>query len=334
MFCQFMICQSIQASIPLSEISAQTLIHSQTVLNDVPRNQVVVRTIPTNSAGLGSVVAQLRSSAAIASMLGASLATFSLKSTHISEYRAASLLQIDLLETPLDAGTKVCSLAMSESYDRALELVESWCDNESLDVALELRMSFTDCGLILDDRPWDFRYDMSKCTWKWVKHVFSKLGPKRPPRGIGFHKRWGDMSLFEGGPAGDPLTPQRSTPIDKGAELLRKIRECGVHDELSVYMEWHDETMLSGLGEPYRLVDTGDSLDDLIDLASNRLMILDISSWTVLAHQIADAPGGISVVPDIDEFNINWHDNGEYHVLRWSELLSISCSDFSDLLNS
>jgi hypothetical protein len=133
------------------------------------------------------------------------------------------------------------------------------------------------------------------------------------------------------GPSGDPLTPLRSTPIDKGAELLRKIRECGVRDELSVYMEWHNKTMLRGLGEPYRIVDTGDSLDDLIDLASNRLMILDVSSWTVLAHQIAD--GGITIVPDTDGFFISWHDNGVNHVLRWNELLSIPCSDFLALYN-
>jgi hypothetical protein len=33
-------------------------------------------------------------------------------------------------------------------------------------------------------------------------------------------------------------------------------------------MEWHNVTMLSSLGQPYRIVDTGDSLDDLIDLSS------------------------------------------------------------------
>jgi hypothetical protein len=301
-----------------------------TTLNDAPPRQVLLRTIPTNIAGLGSVVAQLRSSAAIATMLGASFSTFSLVSAHSTQYRAASLLHIDLLETPVDAGAKVCSFSESWDYGRNLELVESWCDNnESLDAALELRRSYADCGVILDDRPWDVRYDMSKCTWKWVKHVFSNLGPKKPARGIGLHIRWGDMSL--GLPSGDPLTPLRSTPIDKAAELLRKIRECGVRDELSVYMEWHNATMLEELGEPYRIVDTGDSLDDLIDLASNRLMILDVSSWTVLAHQITD--GGISIVPDTDGFSINWHDNGLNHVLRWNELLSIPCSEFLALYN-
>jgi hypothetical protein len=276
------------------------------------------------------VVAQLRSSAAIATMLGANFTTFSLQSAHM--YRAASLLDIDLLETRLDAGTKVCSLEMmSENYTRTLELVESWCDNQRLDDALELQRSFTGCGLILDDRPWDVRYDMSKCTWKWVKHVFSKLGAEKSTRGIGLHIRWGDMSL--GGTPFDAMTPERSTPIKKAAEMLRKIRECGVQDELSVYMEWHNDTILSGLGEPYRIVDTGDSINDLIDLASNRLMILDMSSWTVLAHQIADGPGGITVVPDTDGI-IRWHDNGINHVLRWNELLSISCSDFLVLFNS
>ena len=276
------------------------------------------------------MVAQLRSSAAIATMLGASFATFSRQSEH--EYRAASLLHIDLLETRLDAGTKVCSLEMSEGYARTLELVESWCDNQRLDDALELQRLFTGCSLILDDRPWDVRYDMSKCTWKWVKHVFSKLGGTKPTRGIGLHIRWGDMSF--GDLPWDPMTPERSTPIEKAAELLRKIRECGVQDELSVYMELHNDTILSGLGEPYRIVDTDDPVNDLIDLAANRLMILDMSSFTVLAHQIADGPGGITVVPDTDGYVSGWHDNGVNHVLRWNELLSISCSDFLVLFNS
>jgi hypothetical protein len=279
------------------------------------------------------VVAQLRSSVAIATMLGASFATFAVVSTHSSQYRAASLLHLDLLETRLDAEARLCSLSASPSYHQTLELVESWCDNATLAdaQALELRGSFSECGLILDDRPWDVRYDMSKCTWKWVKHIFSMLGPKKQRRGIGLHIRWGDMSIST--PWNDPLTPERSTPIEKGAQLLRKLRECGVQDQLSVYMEWHNATMLSGLGEPYRIVDTGDSIDDLLDLASNRLLILDISSWTILAHQIAE--GGITVIPDTDTFSsITWYNNGENHVLRWHELLSIPCSDLSLLFGS
>jgi hypothetical protein len=208
--------------------------------------------------------------------------------------------------------------------------MESWCNNVTLGDthALELQGLWSDCGLILDDRPWDVRYDMSKCTWMWMKHVFSKLGFKNRRRGIGLHKRWGDVSNMW-------VPPQRSTPIDLAAKLIGKLRECGVQDELSVYMEWHNDTMLSELGEPYRLVDSGDSIDDLLDLAANRLMILDISSWTVMAHEIAE--GGITLVPDVDGYDghdIRWHNNGMNHVLRWSELLSISCSDFSLLLDS
>jgi len=306
------------------------------VLGDVPRNQnqIVVRTIPTNHAGLGSVVAQLRSSAAIATMLGASFATFGVISDHISRYKAASLLRIDLLETPLATGTKVCSLGTSWSYPRTMELMTSWCDNVTLGLgdaeALELQGLWSDCGLIVDDRPQDVHYDMSKCTWKWVKHVFSNLGLKKRTGGIGLHIRWGDMSIST--PSDDPMRPERSTPVDKAAQLLRKMRQCGMQDELSVYMEWHNTTILSGLGEPYRIVDTGDSIEDLLDLASNRLLILDISSWTVLAHQIAE--GGITIIPDIDLFSINWYDNGANHVLRWNELLDIPCSDLSNLLSS
>jgi hypothetical protein len=86
---------------------------------------------------------------------------------------------------------------------------------------------------------------------------------------------------------GDPITRERSTPIDVAARLLRRLRGCGVEDELSVHMELHNATMLEGLGGVYRLVDTGDSVADLIDLASNRIMVLDVSSYTVLAHQMA-----------------------------------------------
>ena len=288
--------------------------------------------MPTNRAGLGSVVAQLRSSAAIATMLGATFATFAITSDHLSQYKAASLLHLDLLETPLDAGTKVCSLAMSLDYARTMELVTSWCDNVTQGdaQAFELQRLWSDCGLILDDRPGDVHYDMSKCTWKWVKHFFSNLGLKKRTGGIGLHIRWGDMSLPTYTNGLDPLTRERSTPIDKAAQLLRKMRECGVRDELSVYMEWHNTTMLTGLGEPYRIVDSGDSLEDLLDLAANRLLILDISSWTVLAHQIAE--GGITIIPDNDLFQeITWHDNGMNHVLRWQELLDIPCAELSTL---
>ena len=88
------------------------------VHDNVPRKQIVVRLMSTNKAGLGSVVAQLRSSAAIGTMLGAKLLTFGVISTHSTQYKAASLLHLDLLETPLNAGTKVFSIATSPNYAR------------------------------------------------------------------------------------------------------------------------------------------------------------------------------------------------------------------------
>ena len=275
------------------------------------------------------MVAQLRSSAAIATMLGATFATYGIISEH--QYKSASLLHLDLLESPLDARTKVCSLATSPNYAHTMELVTSWCDNvtQGDPQALELQGLWSDCSLILDDRPADVHYEMSKCTWKWVKHIFSNLGHKKRTGGIGLHIRWGDMSLPTYAITSDPLTPERSTPIDKAARLLHKMRECGVQDELSVYMERHNTTMLKGLGEPYRIVDTGDSIDDLLDLSANRILILDISSWTVLAHQIAE--GGITIIPDVDRFGINWYDNGMNHVLRWKEVLDIPCAELSTL---
>ena len=210
--------------------------------NDVPRKQMVLRTTPTNRARLGSVVAQLRSSAAFATMLGATLSTLGIISEHASQYEAASLLHLDLFETPLDAGTKVCSLATSPNYARSMELVTSWCDNVTLGdaQALELQKLWGGCGLIVDDRPWDVHYDMSKCTWKWVKHIFSHIGLKKGKRGIGLHIRWGDMSLSTYTSTADPLRPERSTPIDKAAQLLRKMRECGV--QMSSTCTWRCTT--------------------------------------------------------------------------------------------
>lgn len=292
----------------------------------------MLRTTPTNAAGIGSVLAQLRSSAAIATMLGARLSTFSVTSEH--PYRVASLLRLDLLHTQMGAGTRACSLMASPSYARILDLMGSWCNEVGSALAdsqaQELQHLLRDCDLILDDRPWDVHYDMSKCTWRWTKQIFSTLGSKSRESGIGLHIRWGDMANNTA--FADPLTPERSTPIETAAQLLRKLRECGVRDELSVYMESHNATMLSGLGEPYRIVDSGDDVGDLIDLASNKVLMLGISSYTVLAHQIAEK--GITVVPNIDQFGINWHDNGVNRVLRWKELLSINCSDFTVLFNS
>jgi len=300
------------------------------ILDEVQPDQVVIRTAPTNSAGIGSVVAQLRSSAAIATMLGAKFATFSVDSEH--PYRVASLLRLDLLPTRLNEKTKICSLTSSPRYARTFDLVESWCGNSSFaeEQVFELRESLSGCGVILDDRPWDVRYDMGKCTWKWVKEFLTPFGVKKQSEGIGIHIRWGDMANDDA--LNDPRLPERSTPIEVAAQLLRKLRECGMRDELNVYMENHNTTMLSGLGEPYRIVDTGDDVKDLVDLASNRLIVLDVGSYTVLAHQIAE--GGITVVPDKDLHRITWHDNGSNHVLRWHELLSITCSDLSALYNS
>jgi len=325
------------ANHPLTSSALRFTVHdTDSSLDDPPsRNQVVLRTVPANDGGLGSVVAQLRSSVALSMILDASFSTIPVFSSHITLYQAASLLQIDRFEHPLPADTTICTVTEAGHYDRTMELIESWCDSATNATAMEehaqeMRDFYSNCGLVIDDRPWDARYDMSKCTWPWVKRIFTKLGFRQRSTGIGLHVRWGDMSVST--PDNDPLTDYRSTPIDVGARLLRKLRKCGVHDELSVYMEWHNDTILRGLGESYRVVDnTGDAIGDLLDMASNKIMILDVGSYTVLAHQIAEA--GLTIVPDTSEFGINWHDNGLNPVLRWNELLSIQCSELTAILN-
>ena len=220
------------------------------------------------------MIAQLRSSTAIVTMLDAIFATFSVPSEH-TEYRAALFLQLDLLETPMNANvnTRVCSVTASPHHARTLELMERWCNDSTLAEkhALELRGLYTECDLILDDRPWDVRYDMSKCTWKWVKHVFSRLSHVKREGGIGLHICWGDLSNTT--LSYDPMIPERPTPIDKAAQLLRKLRKCSMQDELSVYMEWHNAMMLKGLGKPYRILDGNNAIDNLIDLTLNQLML-------------------------------------------------------------
>jgi hypothetical protein len=62
-------------------------------------------------------------------MLGASLATFPVTSTHSTQYQAAALLDLDLLENPLDVGVKICSIATSEHLASITELMETWCDS-------------------------------------------------------------------------------------------------------------------------------------------------------------------------------------------------------------
>lgn len=281
---------------------------------------------------MGAVVGQLRSSLALATMLDADFTTFPLVSDH--QYRAASLLGIDRLQRPLAADTTLCAVSATLPQQQIMELIDSWCSTTRTDPthaeerAAELRQYFAGCGVILDDRPWDVRSYMSVCTWQWVRQIFSKLGLRDRQRGIGVHIRWGDMSIFT--EESDQLTRWRSTPIDVAAQLLSKIRSCGVKDELSVYMELHNTTMLEGLGERYRIVDTGDSVADLIDLASNRIMVLDIGSYTTLAHQMAE--GGLSIVPDDGDSVINWHWDGVNRVLRWNEVLSIPCEDLSNII--
>ena len=173
--------QNTLVDIQRSEFALRKLISFTEAHVNAPRKQVVVRTIPTNSAGLGSVVVQLRSSTAIATMLGAEFSTFSIISTHLTQYRAASLMKVDLLGTELPKGSKVCSIAWSLHEACTAELMENWCNNEAHGEAYaqELQQLWSDCNLIIDDRAWDVWYDMSKCTWKWVKHVFTALGLKQ-----------------------------------------------------------------------------------------------------------------------------------------------------------
>jgi hypothetical protein len=293
------------------------------------QKQLVVRTTLPNAGGMGSVVAQLRSSVALATMLNADFATVPVASAHSTGYRSASLLAIDRLPYQLSADTTVCSVSATMGQQQVMDLINDWCpatrhDPERAETrATEIRPYFTGCGVILDDRPWDARYDMSVCTWKWVRRTCENVGFRDRNDGIGIHIRWGDMFISPN--EGDPLTRLRSTPIDVAAHLLRKLRSCGIRDELTVYMELHNTTMLEGLGEPYHIVDSGDSLADLLDLAANKIMVLDLSSYTVLAHQTAN--GGLTIIPDEDGFGIDWYDNGLNQVLRWGEVLSAPCAE-------
>ncbi|KAF9527669.1 hypothetical protein CPB83DRAFT_855821 [Crepidotus variabilis] len=295
------------------------------------QRQVVMRTTPTNRAGIGSVIGQLRSSAAIATMLGASFATTGRQSEH--HYQVASLLNLDMLENQFETAGKICSLMSLPNPSLISEGMETWCNDPQLADSKQaahiqdVRSSLEKCTIILDDRPWDVRQDLSRCTWEWVKQVFSKLGGERRQRGgIGIHIRWGDMA---NGQSYDHKTPHRSIPIEVGARILSKIRGCGVQDELSVYMEAHNSTILDGLAEfqPYRLVDTGDDINDLLDLAANRVMILDVGSYTAVAHQIAE--GGISVVPEVERFEATGYNS----VLLWDELLDLTCDSILSLLD-
>jgi hypothetical protein len=128
---------------------------------------------------MGSVVAQLRSSFALASMLDADFATFPLLSEH--NYRSASLLGLDRLPWPLAANTTLCAVSATLAPHRVMGLIDTWCSSTRTDRtlaqerAVELQQYFVGCGVILDDRPWDVRYDMSMCTWEWVRRIFSSL---------------------------------------------------------------------------------------------------------------------------------------------------------------
>lgn len=306
-------------------------------------NQVVIRTVRVNEAGMGAVIAQLRKSVAIASMLGAEFATFSVPSEHT--YQVASYMNFDSISVGLPADAKVCSLTILMNTERVTTLVNSWCggkaDFEDSE-AVEMRKKFQECGIILDDSPWNVQLNLWKCTRPWMRRIVYKSLAKQQglpsipitesPTGIGLHIRWGDMA--KGDFKGDPKTAERSTPIPVAARLLRKLRECGVKDELKIYMENHNTTMLADLKQKFRIIDTRNDLADLVDLASNQIMILAHGSYAYMAHQIAE--GRLTVVPDAPLQGLpHWHfsDNGVGNILRWKELLDISCANLLEILH-
>lgn len=85
-------------------------------------------------------------------------------------------------------------------------------------------------------------------------------------------------------------------------------------------MEHHNKgnsTFLSDINHFYTLVDTGEDVDDLLDLAENDVLLVAGSSFTALAH--AMARGGLTLVPDDDParpVHRHWNQTGTHAVAK------------------
>lgn len=115
---------------------------------------------------------------------------------------------------------------------------------------------------------------------------------------------------------GDPRNPDRSIPIPTANAVLSGLTACLGPLSVRLYMENHNATMLADITHPYTLVDTRDDLGDLLDLASNDVLVVSGSSYTTAAHQVSR--GGITLVPDLETHQERfWDEFGTNEVLQW-----------------
>jgi hypothetical protein len=240
------------------------------------------------SEGIGSFFKHIKTSAILAHYTHSNLNVVFDKPNSTHGYEYGSILRgigCDNLSSKINTIEPTCRLNSSHVEDilpqicdklmpsfRVLEMLSvSHCTDIVHEVESELHADFNDCMLPFFQKnllPFQPTYSQSKNLH------------------IGIHLRWGDL-----GQVGitelsrNSTLNKRSIPIRMAIQALENIHTvgCGNH-EVKIYVKTVytiEKVKVDGL--PYRIVDTGDDVSDLVDYMSNDVLIQGESYYPVLA---------------------------------------------------
>ncbi|GAA5891064.1 hypothetical protein JCM6882_006406 [Rhodosporidiobolus microsporus] len=280
-----------------NHFSTQRIPHFGLTKETRPGQRVLIRDGGFGWEGIGSVIQRFKESVILAQALDAQFLITGQESEH--GYSTS-----DLINGPgpiLIDSTKTCSLQDNLSGEERAQLVDAWCEGkpEALEILKDLEKRLVGCTAVLDAQRWEVHEEYNGCIHRWTRDTLG-AAPEMPwdPAHVtvGIHIRWGDSAgEFRG-----------SMHLDNVNRALGDIyNQFGVDNvDVTIAMEKHEAKILKMVDtrKKYRLVDSGDGINDMRELAGNNIMLIGGSSYAAMAHLIA--PRGLSVVdPNVKYMN-------------------------------
>ncbi|GAA5826919.1 hypothetical protein JCM11251_002162 [Rhodosporidiobolus azoricus] len=240
--------------------------------------------------GIGSVIQRFKESVILAEAFNATFLITGQESEH--GYSTS-----DLINGPnpiqIDA-TKACSLQDHLSGEDRAALVVSWCEGKPAAAELleKIEKNLVGCQAILDAQRWEVHEEFNGCIHRWTRETLG--APPNTPWNpthvtVGIHIRWGDS-------AGEFRGSMHLDDVNRAlGDIYNQFGEENVY--VTIAMEKHEDKiikMVETKGRKPRIVDSGDGIQDMRELANNNIMLLGGSSYAAEAHLIA--PRGLSIV--------------------------------------
>lgn len=132
--------------------------------------RIWLRAVEDNTAGLGSVVHQLRFSAALARAVDARLVVPTTYAAN-HHYEVASYLNgHPSLQMNI---SRVCVLSailkqQQTSHETLVQVMKDWCTTGAIPPQLS---ALQPCTVIIDDRPWEYERHFAFCTVDWLDSI-------------------------------------------------------------------------------------------------------------------------------------------------------------------